>query len=742
MQNKTVIVILVAAVSLLAYIFLWERDTMTTTERLGRKGRVFVEFKQDAVKTLELTQLGSGKISLSLEPDPAGAGEGTWRITAPKTLEADGSAVREVLSAIDFVLMDRAVEGAEQWKDARFGLQTPRVAGTFVIRGKSTTFKVGADAEGDKVYLYTDAAPDTVYAVEKSFLSSVDKSLDDLRTKKLVSESLADASSMVVERPLGKVSLKREAKGDWQVQVGETWILASGDQARELLTKAAELEAESFVMDGAKEADLAKYGLTKPTSAITVTTEKGNKLRLLLGTPCPAKDRRHATVAGSGVVACVDDDFTALLERPLLRFQETRPTVVAPDDVTKVTLTAKGKSLVLERGEDGWGIPGADTPIESATVEGLLKDLTETRATGVAVGEEAVSALPSPDITLTLTLTDNMGERVLTGYTGKEDIGRMRRGEEPAVLTLPATLFEKLTAETPAFRAKTMAQGDTSELTRLVITGPVSQSLEKREGTWHLTRPLDIGADNTQARGVAELMATIDVDRFVAGKAEKIHGLTPPYATLQATFAPKEEAHDQEAPGEEKKDDTKSPKDVVLELGAETDDGKRYARLKGKDPVVFVVGDKYAAAVKRPLLARDLLQIDDTKVVKLAFTAGDKSLTIVKKGEGWGTEGETAAKEEQLDRIVQDLAAMKTVSAKAFGKAQDALGAATLEIRAWSEEQQQADTPTVLTIGRKSPDEKEDGYLAAKSGLEATVVVPARIIDDILKVISPEEKPE
>lgn len=739
MQNKTVIVILVVAASLLAYIFLFDRDAMTTSERLGRKGRVFVEFKQDAVQKLALTSLGGSAISLSREPDPANAGEGTWRITAPKKLDGDGSAVREVLSAIDFVLMDRAVKGAEQVKDARFGLQTPRVAGSFVIRGKTTTFKVGADAEGDKVYLYTDAVPDTVFAVEKSFLASVDKGLDDLRSKKLVGEALADAGSVQVERAIGKIGLKREDKGDWQVRVGDTWILASGDQVRELLSKAADLEAESFVMDGAKEADLERYGLAKPAGALTVTTEKGSQTEILIGAPCADKNQRHATVKGSGVVACVNDDFSALLERPLLRFQETRPVVAAPEDVTKVSLTAKGKSLVLERGDDGWSIPGAETPIESSEVEALLKSLTETRATEVAVGEAAVTALPSPDITVTLTLADDMGEKTLTGYKGTEENGKMKRGEEPAVLTLPGTLFEKLTTDGLAFRAKRMEQGDTADVTRLAISGPVTQSLEKREGTWHLTAPLEEAADNTQAREVADILATVEADRFAAEKADKRHGLAPPYATIRATFSPEKDEHDHSDNGEEEKAAPKSSREVVLELGAETDDGKRFARLKGKDPVVFVVGDKYDAATKRPLIARDLLQIDDTEVRKIAFSAGENTLTVAKAGEGWAPEGESTVKKEQLDRLVQDLAGMKTVSAKSFGPAGDSLGATTLEIRAWTEEQQKADTPTILTIGQKSPDENEDGYLAAKSGLKATFTVPARIIDDILKLLTPEK---
>jgi hypothetical protein len=43
----------------------------------------------------------------------------------------------------------------------------------------------------------------------------------------------------------------------------------------------------------------------------------------------------------------------------------------------------------------------------------------------------------------------------------------------------------------------------------------------------------------------------------------------------------------------------------------------------------------------------------------------------------------------------------------------------------------------IVTIGGKSAEKSMDAYLARTSGLEVTFSIPTRIVDDILKFISP-----
>ena len=105
MSNKTVIVILVVAAVLVGFIFLFERDTLTTSEQMARKGRVFTDFKKETITSFALKGISGQEIVLKKVSSPTDTEE-TWRITAPRTLDADNSEVREILSALDFLLID------------------------------------------------------------------------------------------------------------------------------------------------------------------------------------------------------------------------------------------------------------------------------------------------------------------------------------------------------------------------------------------------------------------------------------------------------------------------------------------------------------------------------------------------------------------------------------------------------------------------------------------------------------
>ncbi len=724
MRNRTVYTILVIAGLLVGFIFLFERGSMTTSEKMARKGRVFTEFKEDAVTGLEIVRKGKGKVVIERDMLKQKMDEEQWNITSPQALRADAAAVRQILSALDFLLVDRAVQGE---KSAEFGLTDPRITASFTLNGKATTFRVGAEAKGEKVYLATDSAPGMVYVVSPDIVEALDKGVNDLRDRKMVAATLDGVSRIVLKRPQGKVELEQQEER-WRVKSADTWVLAAEDQARDLVNAVRDLEADEFIADGVKDAGLGKYGLDKPAVSIALTPKEGEPVTVALGKACPGEEKRwYARVAGTGTVACVLEDIATVTERPLLRFQETRPAVFDVDDVEKVTLSSGGRSLSLEKEEEKWTLASGDVALDSDAVDKMLRSLTETRATAVSVGDEAVSTLGAAAGGATFTLADDLGEVALEWFGGEDDeTARMRRKDEPAVLTVPAVLTRGLTPEVLAFRSRTLENGDENDAARIVIKGPAAQTLERKEGIWTLVKPFEVAADAAAARTLAGLVATVKADAFVAPKAAPEHGLSAPWAEVTVTF----ETLDDEAEGDAKP----KQKAVTLQLGAESEIGKRFARLKGADPVVFTVGDDYENALSSPLIARDLLEIDDVNATTLSLATPEKTLKLVKTGDAWKAEDDTPVDTEALGRIVADLGGIKTVSTAAFGKEDVSFGETALTLSVTTTAEDAAAVKTI-TVGARSPNPTEDGYLARLEGVDATFVLPARIIDDILKFL-------
>jgi hypothetical protein len=149
------------------------------------------------------------------------------------------------------------------------------------------------------------------------------------------------------------------------------------------------------------------------------------------------------------------------------------------------------------------------------------------------------------------------------------------------------------------------------------------------------------------------------------------------------------------------------------------------------------VGADYIDAVSRPLVARDLLQIDSTAVARLELTGPGGAISARRDQGQWsatGAELDSAA----LERIVTDLGATKAIRAARFGVPSAAADAAdSIAIKAWTAEQLAKDAPTVLTIGSATDDAAERGRYAWREGLDVTFVVPARLAEDLSRLWPP-----
>lgn len=737
MSNRTVIVIVAVAAALFAFIALYDRGRMTTGELEGRKDRVFADLRTDLVEAIEIRGSSGEKIALVREArrDGADADPG-WRITSPRELPADGAAVREILSALDFLVKKRVVIGAGERDKPQYGLAKPAVIASFTARGATTAFRIGTgEGAGDTVYVAVDGRGDELYAVEKDFSGSMDKGLDDLRDKHLVPGSLDGAVGLEIARAGEPISAARKGADDpWRISRGGVEMLAAGDQIASLLADVANVRAEEFVADGAGDGALAQYGLDAPSYRITIRPAKGEPTKLLLGKPCPEEGRVYAAVEGSGTVACVPDDIATSAGRPASRFAETRPLAFAEDEVEKLSLSRGGASLTLERDEEkGWIASGrADVAIDGDAVAGVLRALRETRAEEAIPGAGGASPLGAPALTVTLSLEAGRGELGLDVFEADakaEKPGqRARRRGEDGVLRFGADLLAALPSSLLAFRDRTLRHGDAQDVVALEITGPAAQRLERKDGVWKLVSPISVDADAAAARSAAELVAQARVERFDAERAAPVHGLAAPWAKVTARFekgSPEDGAAGKAAGG--------GP--ATLEIGAPAgEDGSRFARFAGGDGLVFVLKKESVALAAQPLVARDALSIDPSGLAKIGVTAGGGSFTAVRSGDEWKVDG-APVDAGQLKRAIGELGAIRAIRGEAFG-APAGFDAPALKVEAWTQEQLDGGAPPdVLSFGAKTADAGEDGYTARKSGVDVTMVVPARLVNELIALV-------
>jgi hypothetical protein len=735
MGNRTAVILLGVALALAAFIFLFERGSMTTDERAERRNRAFSEFRRDKVEALSVTGKGGVRISLERLPATAPGAEDEFKITEPLAVRADATQVAALEGAIDYLLRDRTIKAANALADARFGFARPRLSGSFTIGGKTTSFQVGGDAEGDKVYLAVAGVEGEIYAIDKEFLASMDKSLAELRDKRLVAERLADAERLSVARAAGTLALGRDKDGSWRLEDGGATILAAQDEVGQVLNAIEDVRAKTFVADGVKDADLPRYGLAPAGRTIKVALPGGKELALLVGGPCEGDGREvHVTVAGSGTVACADEGLTAVADRPLARFRETRPAVFVDDDVTRLTLARKGRSLVIEKGEKGWRIAApAAMDAEQAAVADVLAALRDTRAVSVETGDPAVAALGEPLATTTLTL-QGKDEALLVFAGAKDGEERVRRGDEKAVLAIKAGLAALLDPEPVLYRSRETSVGEGYEAVAVTLKGPAAQELAKDGDDWKLAAPVKARADGALARTLADIVGDLKARRFVAPRALPEHGLASPWAVAILRYAAGEELLKDKTAAKEKT--------VTLELGAEVKDakGERYARLAGSDGAVFVVGPDYGEALAKPMLSREVFDLGEPDLGRVEIVSAAGAVALSRDGEAWKAEGPNAPDPDKARRLATDIAALRAVRVASFGAPPAGFGldAPSLTIRVWKKDADAKAEPfAVLAVGARSDRKEDDGFLARKAGVDATLVIPARLVNDLTAPASP-----
>jgi len=736
MKNRTAIAILLVAAGLLAFIVLFERDRMTTAELEGRKGRVFVDYRRDAVTGLTLRGADGERVVLERRGGPGDPAGERWIIAGgERELLADAGAVRQVLAAIDFLLEDRVVREPGAAEDLSFGLAEPRVEASFTARGRTTSFRVGADAPGDKVYLAVDGRPGVI-AVEGEFLGEVDKGRDDLRDRRLLERQLSAAVAVSVTGGEEPVRLTREDDGaPWRVELDGTWVLAAAERAGGLLRELSRLEAVRFVADGVGPESLGGYGLDPAALVAEVALVADERVEIRLGGAC--EDREGAilaTVTGSGTVACVDGGILDEFRGGAGRFRELRLAPVREDDVTRVSLFRGGDSLVLERdGESGsWAVAGGgDGPgIDGEAVSGLLGLLSASRAFEMIAGERALAGAGEPAARVALALAGGQ-PAVELGFHSRPESDRVavRREGEDALLVADAALLESIRPDLLAFRTRVVESGDALDLVTLEVAGPADFSLAQKHGSWSLAAPVELAVDGTAARGMARRAARIEVERFAAAAARPEHGLSRPFATVTATFV------DERTADEDGTRDRTAERRAVIEIGAETAaaDGSRFARVAGGDGAVFVLERSWIEDFSRPPVARDLLQVDADPIRRVVAIHAGGTVEIAREGTGWSSpaEGFDAI---AFGRAFTDMAAVRALRAAALGA--QAAAAAVGEPRLVLELHRDGEAgPIRLALGGRSGDPAESGVVVRREDVPAAFVVPARVVDDLLAAL-------
>ncbi len=384
-------------------------------------------------KILSLTESDITKVVLkkgAYETDLQKAGS-KWQITAPMPYAADQDTVIQLVASAVNVSSDRVVEDKAS-NLATFGLTSPILEIDLTGKGgKVSQLKIGDDTPTNSgSYAMLEGDP-RVYTVPSYVKTGIDKSLNDLRDKRLLTFDQDKLSRVELIAKKQDIEFGRD-KDQWQI-VKPKPIRADGAQVDEMLRKLKDAKMDlTLSADDAKKA-VSTFVSGMPVATVKLTDPSGTQQIEI------RKDKTDYYAKSSIVpgVFKVTPDLGSGVDKALDDFRNKKLFGFGFNDPNKVEMHAGGKTYAFQKGGEDWFSNGKK--MDSVSLQSFLDKLRDlTAAKFVDAG-----TLGAP--TIDITVVSNSGkstEKLLIAKQGADYVAQ--RENEPALYGLDAKTVDEL----------------------------------------------------------------------------------------------------------------------------------------------------------------------------------------------------------------------------------------------------------------------------------------------------------
>ncbi len=179
--------------------------------------------------------------------------------------------------------------------------------------------------------------------------------------------------------------------------------------AEAMLSTIRRARSGGFILDNA--GDLSRFGLADPSGRVTVRSQRkvaeGDTVRvveradrLLIGSRMGVgSEDRFGMVEGRDAVVRVPEVVLAAFFPRTAALVDPTPSGVSPADVKSIVIRHGDVELRLQRDLERWRAPDLGADADAATVESLLRLLTETRAVEIEISDEPLYSVAGQSIT-------------------------------------------------------------------------------------------------------------------------------------------------------------------------------------------------------------------------------------------------------------------------------------------------------------------------------------------------------
>lgn len=385
---------LVAAAVLLAALSAgvwWAKKHPQSTSSTTASTVKLVDIPADQVQQINIKKKDGTGIELKRT-------NGKWQIVAPEALSADQDAVSGLTSALAPLSADSVV-AENRSAGSQYGLNNPSLTVTLDLKnGKKDTIQFGDDAPaGSLVYATADSGA-KIYAVSSSVKSSFDKSVNDLRDKRLLTFNSEKLTSIELTTPKGSLTFGKNNHGDWQI-VKPGPYRADSFPVEELVRKLGEARMDLTGAAADEKADASLFAAGQTVATVKVTDAGGTQ-------SLDVRKNKSDYYAKSSVVAGfykISSDLGSSVDKTLADFRNHKVFDFGFSDPTKLEFRNGSSDTTYTKSGQDWKSNGKT--MDAGSVQAVVDQLRDLSATSFPS-----SGFANP--TIDVTVISNDGKRI------------------------------------------------------------------------------------------------------------------------------------------------------------------------------------------------------------------------------------------------------------------------------------------------------------------------------------------
>jgi hypothetical protein len=430
---------LITAVGVLAILggYAWwaNRHPAVDTTVATTTSPKILSLNADQITSIRLAKTGAEPITLNKTGDK-------WQVVTDKTLAADSDAVAGITGAVSPLTSDRLIDEHPQDLTS-FGLTTPSSEVDITTKdGKTQKLLLGSDTpSGSDTYAKLDSDP-KVYTIAASSKSSFDKSVNDLRDKRLLTLNSDKITSVTLTAKGPAVEFSKNSGGDWQITKPKP-LRADSSSVDDLVGKLKDAKMDlSSTPSAADFAGAAKVG------SVTFVDDKGPQTLEVR----KAKDNSYfaKSTAVDGIYKVAAEVGTAI-DKSADDFRNKKLFDFGFTDPLKVSLGDKN----YEKTGDKWF--NGPTQIDPASIQNVVDKLRDLAATKFP---DKISGAPA--LALSVTWGDKSKlDKVTINKSGADYIA-VRDGDATAYGLDPKS-FDELQQAIAAIKPYQAPKADTNK---------------------------------------------------------------------------------------------------------------------------------------------------------------------------------------------------------------------------------------------------------------------------------------